>query len=58
MYQFAQPMYLEDLPTQPVQQENLQEYNRYAELFNRYYGNAYLKSSLKTNLNLTNSFKP
>ncbi|WP_348735139.1 MOLPALP family lipoprotein [Spiroplasma endosymbiont of Ammophila pubescens] len=58
MYQFAQPMYLKDLPTQPAQQENLQEYNRYAELFNRYYGNAYLKSNLKTNLNLTNSFKP
>lgn len=58
MYQFAQPMYLKDLPRQPDKQENLQEYNRYAELFNRYYGNAYLKSYLKTNLNLTNPFKP
>ncbi|ALA97701.1 hypothetical protein SKUN_00811 [Spiroplasma kunkelii CR2-3x] len=58
MYQFAQPMYLKDLPTQPAQQENFQEYNRYSELFSRYYGNAYLKSDLKTNLNLTNFFKP
>jgi hypothetical protein len=57
MYQFAQSMYLKDLPRQPAQQENLQEYNRYAELFNRYYGNAYLKSDLKTNLNLINPFK-
>ncbi|ELL44630.1 MOLPALP family lipoprotein [Spiroplasma melliferum] len=58
MSQFAQPMYLKDLPSQPDQRENLQEYNRYAELFNRYYGNSYLKSDLKTNLNLTNNFKP
>ncbi|WP_283272560.1 MOLPALP family lipoprotein [Spiroplasma sp. SV19] len=58
MNNFVQLMYLKDLPQQPDTNENLYDYNRYAELFNRYYGESYLKHDLTTNLVLTNTIKP
>ena len=58
MNNFVQPMYLKDLPQQPDEIENLHDYNRYAELFNRYYDESYLKNDLTTNLVLTNTVKP
>ncbi|MBW1242502.1 MAG: hypothetical protein EIB84_07105 [Spiroplasma poulsonii] len=51
-------MYLKDLPQQPDKNENLHDYNRYTELFNRYYDESYLKHDLTTNLVLTNTVKP
>lgn len=58
MNYFVQPMYLKDLPQKPDAIENLHDYNRYTELFSRYYDNSYLKNNLTTNLNLTNTVKP
>lgn len=58
MNNFVQPMYLKNLPQQPDENENLHDYNRYSELFNRYYDESYLKHDLTTNLILTNTIKP